>query len=242
MSATQQISRSRLRRIAIAVLVAAAMFTGQFLSALASGPGPAGTGSTGLASDLSHLTAEQAQVVVWAEARFAEAGLELPTIPYRFHDHEDECDGHRGIYRIRTGMVEMCTTLEKVMLHEMAHAWAEANMTARDKAEFVARRGLPTWGSRKFPWEERGTEHVAEILAWGLVSENILVRWVDEADGNVPRLRLLTIPNTYLEDLLVECRLITGLDPVLRDPSEWDLALAAPHQLSPEGHRYGTGG
>ncbi len=213
------------------------MFTGLVLA-----PPTAGAGPTGPASDLSHLTTEQARVVVWAEGRFAEAGLELPTIPYRFHDHEDGCDGQRGIYRIRTGMVEMCTTLEKVMLHEMAHAWAEANMTARDKAEFVARRGLPTWGSRKFPWEERGTEHVAEILAWGLVSENILVRWVDEADGNDTRLRLLTIPNTYLEDLLVEYRLITGLDPVLRDPSEWDLALAVPDQLSPERNRYGTSG
>lgn len=189
---------------------------------------PAAVGPT-----VDSLTADQARIVASAEGRFVEAGLQPPTVSYRFYDDLPDCGWRRGLYYPKIGLVELCTNLEKVVLHEMAHAWAEVNMTAADKAAFLARRGLSTWASKEYPWEERGAEQVAEIITWGLARDNLLVRWVDPADGGTA-LRLLTIPDSDLDTIMSEYRLLTGREPELRDPAEWSRTLLGPDPHSPE--------
>lgn len=179
-------------------------------------------------SSTGHTT-EQAALVERAEARFAAAGLAIPHVTYVFHPDTEACGWHRGLYDPNTREVLMCTLSDETILHELAHAWAEENLTDADQAGFLARRGLPTWDEHDHSWELRGTEHAAEILSWGLAVESKLVRWVE--DGGIAY-RLLTIPDSSPDRLIAEYRLLTGSEPVLRHPAEWTSEAAA--TFSPE--------
>jgi hypothetical protein len=56
----------------------------------------------------------------------------------------------------------------RTLLHEMAHGWVEATVSADLKARFLRLRQLETWSDHDVGWEERGTEHAAEIISWAL--------------------------------------------------------------------------
>ena len=58
--------------------------------------------------------------------------------------------------------------LWKYALHEMAHAWTEANTDTAILERFMDIRGIAAWNDRSFDWKQRGTEQAAEIIAWGL--------------------------------------------------------------------------
>lgn len=182
----------------------------------------------------STLTPDQAAFIAEGEARFAAAGLDLPQIEYVFHDDTEACDWHRGLYYPSTGTLMICTMSQEALVHELAHAWAESTLSATDKTAFVARRDLPTWDDHRLVWELRGTEHVAEIIAWGVADESRLVTWVED-DGEVTH-RLLTIADSDPAVLRDEYRRLTGSDPVVRDPAEWD-ATEGVVAFSPEAAR-----
>lgn len=115
--------------------------------------------------------AAQIAVARWAASRFEAAGLELPPLAIRFHADPTGCGDHLGLYR--AGVVDVCGTNVNLMsrrnlLHEMAHAWAEVNVTGQTRERFLAIRGLTTWNGWDVGWRERGFEHAAEILAWYL--------------------------------------------------------------------------
>jgi hypothetical protein len=103
----------------------------------------------------------------------------------------------------------MCSLEKKTMLHELAHAWVGIEFSANDRQRFMELRELSSWNDRDVPWEQRGTEHAAEILTWGLMDEPTLVRWVE--DG-IESFRLLSIPNSDVESLAVGFEVLTGLD------------------------------
>lgn len=116
-------------------------------------------------------TPEQVRMARWAVERFETAGLTLPPIQIRFHADLEGCGGHLGYYR--RGVVDVCGVSANLMarrnlLHEMSHAWAEANVIGERRARFLELRGLETWNGYDVPWRERGFEHAAEILAWHL--------------------------------------------------------------------------
>ena len=97
---------------------------------------------------------------------------ELPTIDLRFHESEAGCNGNVGW---TDGFdVELCTRLqmeagpERIVLHELAHAWCNANLDESDREAFVRFRGSPSWNGSTSSWKARGTEQAAEIVAWGL--------------------------------------------------------------------------
>jgi hypothetical protein len=54
------------------------------------------------------------------------------------------------------------------MLHEFAHAWTHENLTQGQLDAFLTMRGLQRWNEAGDEWAERGTEHAAEIITWGL--------------------------------------------------------------------------
>jgi hypothetical protein len=56
----------------------------------------------------------------------------------------------------------------KFALHEMAHAWTEANVDQAMEARFMRIRGVDAWNDPDLAWKERGIEQAAEIIAWGL--------------------------------------------------------------------------
>jgi hypothetical protein len=43
-------------------------------------------------------------------------------------------------------------------------------------------RDLEVWQDRQVPWAEQGQEHAAEILAWGLMDEEISMTSIGESD------------------------------------------------------------
>lgn len=119
--------------------------------------------------------AAQERTVDWALRRFRAAGLDgMPPLDIHLHGSSEGCNGsgNRGYYR--DGRIDLCTAeasepyARKFALHEIAHAWAEANVDAETRARFMRLRGIETWNDGDVPWKERGHEQVAEVIAWGL--------------------------------------------------------------------------
>lgn len=145
-------------------------------------------------------TPEQAAMTLDALRRFAESGLELPPgLEIHFHTTLDGCGGHRGLATHGTDFrrIDMCRTHQFTLMHEMAHMWAEHTLTERDRRTFLDERGLQSWRDG-VPWDERGSEHAAHVVAWGV--------------GDRP-IQLAEIPDTDFDRLTSAFELLTGSRP-----------------------------
>ena len=122
-----------------------------------------------------------AAAYTWMQDLFAAAGFEQPTASIEFFDNEDACGGVRGrtwFDNTETTTIGVCAThpnpeveeqwRQRTLLHEMAHAWIDQNVGSENLSAFTELRGLETWSSRDVKWEERATEHAAEIFMWGI--------------------------------------------------------------------------
>ncbi|MDH5371702.1 MAG: hypothetical protein OEX97_02020 [Acidimicrobiia bacterium] len=108
----------------------------------------------------------------WAIERFDLAGLEFPEVSVLFHETKDACQDNVGLYTGDT--IHVCiradgTYRDKVLLHELGHAWAARNLDDAQRQTFLELRGLGAWNDSGTDWGERGFEQAAEILAWGLL-------------------------------------------------------------------------
>ncbi len=126
--------------------------------------------------------ADVVELAEWAVGLYDEAGLELPSVEFRFHGEDvDGCDGHEGLHRPGDAqhVIELCRAddyslgTQLTILHEFAHAWIAhgADQSARDA--FRELRGFDHWNDRDTPWHENGVEQAAEIVVWGLVDRPI---------------------------------------------------------------------
>jgi hypothetical protein len=118
-------------------------------------------------------TAAEEGAIDWALRRYRIAGLDgMPNLEVFLHRSDEACNGGIGLYY--AGRIDLCTKdasepyQRKFALHEMAHAWTEANVDAEVLVRFMDVRGIAAWNDRSFDWKERGTEQVAEIITWGL--------------------------------------------------------------------------
>lgn len=189
-------------------------------------------------SDL--LAPEQLALVAQAKGRFDAQGLVLPEVVFIFHDDLLPCDGHKGRYHPSTRTLEMCSMDPITMLHELAHAWANEGLSEGARHDFLRSRGLDSWNDHDVPWDERGTEHVAETIAWGLAVHPHHVKWVETLPDGTRRTthRILTL-GTDVDTLLQDFEALTGMDPVFRSPDEWAVEEAA-LTISPEMARRGS--
>ncbi len=114
------------------------------------------------------------QLVDWVRDLYNQAGLTIPATDVYFHSIRQPCLGYAGLHTTSAGRhrIDVCMQdrpkREHTILHEFAHAWAHTNLTDDTRQAFLARRGLETWHDSDTDWEEQGTEHAAEIIAWGL--------------------------------------------------------------------------
>lgn len=186
------------------------------------------------------LTNEQHAFVAHGLNTYQAHGLEVPDITFVFHEDLTHCGGHKGMYYSRTETIAMCSLDEKTLLHELAHAWARSNLTEADREALVESWGLPSWNDHQHPWELRGTEHVAETLAWALHHEPTHVKWIETApDGSkVISHRILTI-GVDVEVLIENFRSLTGQEPMFRHPGEWSMGDESDGAVSPEARRFG---
>jgi hypothetical protein len=145
-------------------------------------------------------TPEQQSMARWAVGRFEAAGLWLPALEIHFHADRSGCRGRLGYYL--KGEAHVCGThtglmAHRLVLHEMAHGWAEYNLSSVERARFLELRGLRTWKDHSAEWHERGTEHAAEIMSWARC---------DQGTGiNTP-----SIPDNSIEQVTDAYELLTG--------------------------------
>jgi hypothetical protein len=115
--------------------------------------------------------AEHQRLVRWAMGRYEHAGLRVPPIDVHFNPDVTGCYGHLGS-ELR-GRIDICVVLvseiaRDALLHEMGHAWVDANVSAITRERFMGMRGLHVWNDPDVIWDERASEHAAETLAWAL--------------------------------------------------------------------------
>lgn len=112
-------------------------------------------------------TAEHLRLEV-ALARFTAAGLVLPDLEVEFG--ENRCDGRLGLFDPShpRWQIRICSSLDFLYEHELAHAWELANLSDETRAEFMRMRGYSTWAGEGVPWIDRGIEGVAFIIQQGL--------------------------------------------------------------------------
>ena len=148
----------------------------------------------------------------WAVQRYAAAGLTLPELEIRFHDDPADCGDRMGSYR--HGVVDLCYRhldglASRTLVHEMAHGWLEAGLSAEARERFLGLRTLPTWNDPDRDWDERGFEQAAETIAWAVG---------DQADG----IRAPSFPDNARWQLEQAYEVLTGRTlPVLAPDALW---------------------
>ncbi len=128
--------------------------------------------------------------VEWGLDRFRDAGLTLPAMAIIVHDDDGPCDGNSGLYLPNDPVeVHLCTPgpddsrpARLTTLHELAHAWAESQLSTEERAAFLELRGLDVWYDSRIPRHERGMEHAAEVVSWGLMDEMIPIIRIYDAE------------------------------------------------------------
>ena len=137
-------------------------------------------GAADSVNDFTFRTPADAALTEWAFARFEQAGLDLPPVAIAFHDGKEPCHGNLGFHRSGTpARIDICgfnwdrfvTAAKKTILHELGHAWTDHTLTEEARQRFLSIRGLTSWADGPTPWESRGSEHAAEIIAWALMDQ-----------------------------------------------------------------------
>jgi hypothetical protein len=144
---------------------------------------------------ISGGTPAQQAMARWAVGRFEVNELKLPSLEIRFHRSRNGCEGRMGGYS--NGTANLCAEhvnwiSRRTLLHEMAHGWVDANVSADLEARFLRLRQLETWNDHDVDWEERGTEHAAEIIAWALDGQGT---GIDRA--SIPRNEPIQLARAY---------------------------------------------
>ena len=145
---------------------------------------------------------DQQTLATWAAGRFREAGLTLPDLNVYFRAERTQCTDHPGVFRA-PGTIDLCLGDNPItglharltVLHEIAHAWAHHNLSDEHKERFLHLRGLPSWNDPATPWECRGSEHAAEIIAWALLDQPI---------------GMVRLPDNHPDQLTDAYRVLTG--------------------------------
>lgn len=181
------------------------------------------------------LSEKQQELLDFAESRFESQGLSVPQIEIEFLPSTQDCDGHLGMYWHASKILRMCSMDKHTLLHEMAHTWANENLTAGDREAFIRHLGLATWNDHDHAWDQRGTEHAAETIAWALLDDPNHVKWVETLPDGTQQVshRILTL-DAEVETLMENFRMLTGKNPIFRDADEWAVEEGTSTAASPE--------
>jgi len=106
--------------------------------------------------------------------RFRDQHLALPDLEIRFFDDDEPCGGHDGLFEpsVRPWRISVCSDVEYVATHELAHAWEAANLDDVDRDRYLGARGLSSWNDHTAPRMERGIEDAAFNLQQNLMASN----------------------------------------------------------------------
>lgn len=127
--------------------------------------------------------------------RFDDAGLELPPLHVVFRDpSDDECHGALGYFSSSRDVweISVCSEIDSVYEHELAHAWERANLTDAQRRRYTAFRGLPTWSDQDYEWNQRAVEDVAFVIQQGLAGLPLPAALGDEATSRLEGYEMVT--------------------------------------------------
>ena len=145
----------------------------------------------------------QLEMARWALGRFEKAGLGLPDLRIVFPGRDlDLCNGAPATALTRQQPIEirMCWNDPFILLHELAHAWDVHKLPADRREPFMALRAeVDSWTGADVPWDRRGIEHAANVIAWGLLEDPYPIS--------------RTYPNDP-ENLIEAFRVLTGVAPL----------------------------
>lgn len=68
---------------------------------------------------------------------------------------------------------------------EVRAALGVQNVAPAVRERFLELRGLQTWNASTDPWSERGHEHAAETMAWGLGTRILTAQIPDSDPGSL---------------------------------------------------------
>jgi hypothetical protein len=134
--------------------------------------------------------AQELRTVDWALDRFDAAGLELPTMVIEFAADRTGCGGNTAVaihggseptIIVCAGHASPDVVIRRTLLHEMAHIWANAALDESTRRAFLELRGLESWADVP-AWDERGSEHAAEIVTWALMDGELLMATLPDSD------------------------------------------------------------
>lgn len=158
----------------------------------------------------------------WLFDRFTASGMGLPEVAAVWLPPAPECTELGGLaiesdqrYEGRHTVV-VCYTDDRLAsqasdsgwspvaiaygLHELAHIWMVDHLTDDTRAGFNTMAGLTVWRGPEAEWRDRGVEHAAFTIAWGLAGT---------ADARYP-----ILPPPECEDLAARYELLTGRAPL----------------------------
>ncbi len=173
-------------------------------------------------SGLNSLSVDEREIVRWAHGRFLLVGLEVPDVEIVFHPHSGDCNWNEGTYRSgdETRRIDVCVPdhgtshsdlqRRRTVMHELAHAWDDVNLTEDDRDMLLPVLGAQEWYGPDLDWTTRGVERFAETIVWGLYDQR-------------RRPTKINVPCAELHRAFVE---ITGHEPL--GPIELACGLAAP--------------
>lgn len=132
---------------------------------------------------------------IWLLSRFELAGLTSPAVASVWFPPSPDCTSRSGLARWvdpRAGgepTIVLCFDGDEILsevsgeawsptaaaygLHELAHVWAWRHLDDDVRAAFLAGAELPSWDDPSTDYWERGVEHAASTIAWGLGGEPI---------------------------------------------------------------------
>jgi hypothetical protein len=150
--------------------------------------------SDGSIVEVRNGSPEMEALLAWGIGRFADGGLPVPAVQSITFGPVPACEGRTGVVHENddggpdlvvcmdafdscTPSREECTGFNRstrlALLHELGHVWLLVHVDDATAEELMTITGARAWRSAAVPWHERGVEHAAEILAWGLMDEPI---------------------------------------------------------------------
>ena len=138
-----------------------------------SGPAKAPSRPAETITIIQPTTLEQEASIARAAQAFETAGLALPTVEVVFSNNEQDCNSHLGLFQPtrQPWRITICSELDFIPVHELAHAWIEANVDRQTRTAYVQHRHKRSWNSPQHDWNERGVEDAAFIIQQNLTSQ-----------------------------------------------------------------------
>jgi hypothetical protein len=126
--------------------------------------------------------------------RFENEGLALPPLRIEFPTSPVKCDGGLGYFTPSEDVwrITICSQINSVYEHELAHAWERANLTDAQRRRFTVFRGLPTWSDESYDWNQRGVESVAFVIQQGLAGLPLPPALSHEVESQLEGYEMLT--------------------------------------------------